>query len=106
MASAPHSRGRLRHEDTTSLSSRAARIAFRQLADELTGKFQFNCTVLKADLTDDAELRTVENIPGGLTNLQLLVNNAGFGSLGTILPKRPSKATTPCTGCMCWPRCA
>jgi len=54
----------------------------QQLADELNRKFGANCTVLKADLTDDAELRTVENFLAGSTNLQLLVNNAGFGSLG------------------------
>ena len=33
----------------------------RQLADELRRKFHVNCTLLKADLTSDAELRTVED---------------------------------------------
>ncbi len=54
----------------------------RQLADDLRRKFPVNCTLLKADLTSDAELRTVEDVLAGATNLQMLVNNAGFGSLG------------------------
>jgi short-subunit dehydrogenase len=54
----------------------------QQMADKLSGKFHVNCTVLKADLTDDAELRTVEDFLAGAVNLQLLVNNAGFGSMG------------------------
>src|ERR1035438_9199782 len=54
----------------------------QQMADELSGKFHVNCAVLKADLTDDAELRTVEDFLAGAENLQLLVNNAGFGSMG------------------------
>ena len=52
------------------------------MADELSGKFQVNCTSLAADLTRDAELRRVEDFLAGAANLQLLVNNAGFGTLG------------------------
>ena len=54
----------------------------QQMAVELSSRFHVNCTVLKADLTDDKELRTVEDFLAGAENLQLLVNNAGFGSLG------------------------
>jgi short-subunit dehydrogenase len=54
----------------------------RQLADELSDRFHVNCTLLKADLTNEEELRTVEEFLLGAANLQLLVNNAGFGSLG------------------------
>jgi len=54
----------------------------RQLADELANQFHVNCTSLRADLTREAELRTVEEFLAGAPNLQLLVNNAGFGSLG------------------------
>lgn len=54
----------------------------KQMAGELSGKFHVNCTLLPADLTHDAELRTVEDFLAGAANLQLLVNNAGFGTLG------------------------
>jgi short-subunit dehydrogenase len=54
----------------------------QRLADELGNHFPVNCTVLKADLTRDADLRRVEEFLAGSTHLQLLVNNAGFGSLG------------------------
>ena len=54
----------------------------QQLADELSGKFHVNCTIMPADLTVDADLRRVEDFLAGSTNLQLLVNNAGFGTMG------------------------
>ena len=43
------------------------------------------CTLLPADLTSDAELRTVEDFLAGAANLQMLVNNAGFGTHGAVL---------------------
>lgn len=54
----------------------------QELASELTGKFKVLCTPLKADLTRDADLLTIENFIAGTGNLELLVNNAGFGTLG------------------------
>jgi short-subunit dehydrogenase len=54
----------------------------RQMADELGNHFQVHCTLLGADLTREAELRIVEDFLAGSTNLQLLVNNAGFGTMG------------------------
>ena len=54
----------------------------RELADELSKQFQVNCTLLAADLTRDAEVRRVEEFLAGAANLQLLVNNAGFGTMG------------------------
>jgi uncharacterized protein len=54
----------------------------RELGDELGGKFHVNCTPLVADLTRDAEMLTVEEYLAGAANLQLLVNNAGFGTMG------------------------
>jgi hypothetical protein len=54
----------------------------RQMADELGNHFHATCTVLGADLTREAELRNVEEFLAGAANLQLLVNNAGFGTLG------------------------
>ncbi len=54
----------------------------QQLADDLGHRFHVNCTLLRADLTREAELRRVEEFLAGAANLQLLVNNAGFGTLG------------------------
>ncbi|MFZ0960800.1 MAG: SDR family oxidoreductase [Terriglobia bacterium] len=54
----------------------------RQLANELSAHFHANCTLLKADLTREAELLSVEEFLARAPNLQLLVNNAGFGSRG------------------------
>jgi hypothetical protein len=54
----------------------------RRLADELADRFHANCTLLAADLTREEDLRSVEQFLAGSTNLQLLVNDAGFGTLG------------------------
>jgi hypothetical protein len=54
----------------------------QQLAEELGRQFQVNCTALPADLTRETELRSVEEFLAGASNLQVLVNNAGFGTLG------------------------
>jgi hypothetical protein len=54
----------------------------RQIADELANHFHVNCTSLGADLTRDADLRSMEQFLAAEANLQLLVNNAGFGTLG------------------------
>jgi uncharacterized protein len=48
------------------------------LADEVGGE------VLVADLTDDADLRRVEERLARAENLELLVNNAGFGAGGVF----------------------
>jgi hypothetical protein len=54
----------------------------RRLADELGDRFHVKCTLLKADLTREEELHSVEAFLASAANLQLLVNNAGFGSRG------------------------
>ena len=43
---------------------------------------ELNAEVLVADLTKDAELKLVEDRIAAADNLELLVNNAGFGALG------------------------
>jgi short-subunit dehydrogenase len=43
---------------------------------------EINAEVLVADLTNDAELKRVEDRIAAAENLDLLVNNAGFGTLG------------------------
>jgi hypothetical protein len=54
----------------------------QQLADELGSRHHAACTVLSADLTSDADLLRVEEFLAGAPNLALLVNNAGFGTMG------------------------
>ena len=54
----------------------------QQLADELGSRYHAGCAVLSADLTNEAELRRVEEFLAGAENLALLVNNAGFGVMG------------------------
>ena len=76
----------------------------QQMAAELSAKFQVKCTALKADLTQDADLHSIEKFLLGAANLQLLVNDAGFGTMGRFA-KRPSRVRTPCTACTSWPRC-
>lgn len=55
----------------------------RQLAAELTDRHGVNCEVLYADLGNDADVeRVVARIDGA--PLDLLVNNAGFGTRGSL----------------------
>jgi hypothetical protein len=68
-----------RDYDLALVARRADRL--QKIADELGNLFHVNCTVLPADLTRDGELRSVEEYLAGAPNLQLLVNNAGFGTL-------------------------
>jgi short-subunit dehydrogenase len=56
----------------------------KQLADELGNQFKASCTLLGADLTREAELRTVEDFLAGAAQLQLLANSAGFGTMGSF----------------------
>ncbi len=50
-------------------------------ADLLGRQFAIHCTALRADLTRQEDLRGVEEFLAAAGNLQLLVNNAGFGTL-------------------------
>jgi len=54
----------------------------RHMADEVANHFRANCKLLSADLTRDEDLRGVEQFLANAPNLRLLVNNAGFGTLG------------------------
>lgn len=57
----------------------------QQLAEELASRYHTGCAVLAADLTNQTELRKVEEFLAGAENLALLVNNAGFGTMGRFL---------------------
>jgi len=52
------------------------------LAKQLHGDHGVAVEPLPADLTDTAELRVVEDVIGSHESLDLLVNNAGFGTAG------------------------
>lgn len=52
------------------------------MAQKLTKKHQVNVEPHPADLTDPTELRSVENVISHHHDLDLLVNNAGFGTFG------------------------
>jgi short-subunit dehydrogenase len=54
----------------------------QQLADELGRQYRATCTLLPADLANDVELHIIEEFLARAANLQMLVNNAGFGTLG------------------------
>lgn len=50
--------------------------------EELAGKLGGNTTILAADLTTAEGLHAVEELLRGCESLEMLVNNAGFGTLG------------------------
>jgi uncharacterized protein len=54
----------------------------QELAGRLHKEHCVRAEVLPADLTQAAELRIVENLVAGAAKLDLLVNNAGFGTMG------------------------
>ena len=61
-------------------------VALTTLADELSGEHGVDCEILTADLTDPEQLRMVERrvIAAHDDPVDLLVNNAGFGSHGHL----------------------
>ncbi len=57
----------------------------RQICDQVAAVHDVNCEILTADLTNDADLLRVENRLRESPHLDLLINNAGFGTLGTFI---------------------
>lgn len=66
--------------DLILVARREAKLA--QLAAALRQEFRVNVEVLAADLSQPADVARVETRIAGLTPLELLVNNAGFGVPG------------------------
>lgn len=54
----------------------------RNLAGEAREKFHVNAQALPADLSDPAEVERVAKKTGEIGNLEMLINNAGFGVPG------------------------
>ena len=66
--------------DLLLISRREERL--RSLAGEIAGLYHVAARPMAADLTSDADCERVAETVRGANNLGLLVNNAGFGSLG------------------------
>jgi short-subunit dehydrogenase len=69
------------------VARRADRLA--QMAREIESGNGVQVEVLTADLVLDADLARVESRIAGESNLELLVNNAGFGVLGNFFQSEP-----------------
>ena len=70
----------------------------QELAAELTTRHGVRAEPLPADLTNDADLKAVEDRIAREEHLEFLLNNAGFGSRGRFY-ESPVKSRTPCTAC-------
>jgi uncharacterized protein len=57
----------------------------KDVAARITGASGRSITVLQADLNDKASLRKVENVLKENAAITMLVNNAGFGAVGSLL---------------------
>jgi hypothetical protein len=66
--------------DLVLVARRAGRL--EELAAELTGRHGVHAEPLPADLTNDSDLKTVEDRIAREEHLEFLLNNAGFGSRG------------------------
>jgi uncharacterized protein len=55
-----------------------------KLADRVRGEHGVDVEVLAADLSDDAQIARVADRLAGAPKIDLLVNNAGFGTFGTF----------------------
>src|SRR6185436_17941444 len=62
----------------------------RQLAAELQTQFHVKAEVLVADLSHPSDLERVERRITELANLDLLVNDAGFGDPGMFVESSPA----------------
>jgi short-subunit dehydrogenase len=66
--------------DLILVARRAPRL--QEIARELSALLTVNVTTLAADLATESGLRTAEQAIAGCPRLEMLVNNAGFGTLG------------------------
>jgi short-subunit dehydrogenase len=63
-----------------------------KLARQLQSKYSVRVEVMVADLTQPADLRSVEERVAGDTALELLINNAGFGAYMPFVALAPDRA--------------
>jgi short-subunit dehydrogenase len=63
----------------------------RQLGDLLLSKYSIEITQLTADLSLIADIEKVNNFISLTSNIELLINNAGFGTVGRFSRVEPDK---------------
>jgi short-subunit dehydrogenase len=68
-----------------------SRAKLNELAAALEKEHRINCAVVPADLTVAAELERVAAAVAGDAGLELLVNNAGFGTIGEFATLDPER---------------
>ncbi len=71
------------------VARRAERL--EKLAAELEATYHIRAEVLAADLSNDEGVRQVEERIGQLAQLEVLVNNAGFGTGGSLAKANPQR---------------
>jgi len=73
--------------DLVLVARRAGRL--RELAQSLATTYHINCEVVAADLANEEGVTVVEERIRALDNLALLVNNAGFATIGRLVNVDP-----------------
>lgn len=73
--------------DLVLVARRAERLA--ELSQSLTATYGVHCEVIAADLAHDEGVSLVEARIRSLNNLAILVNNAGFGTIGRLVNVDP-----------------
>ena len=63
----------------------------QQLAESIQSSYGINPQVVSADLSKHADIETLSSIAALRDNLDLLINNAGFGTVGRFHRVDPSK---------------
>jgi uncharacterized protein len=76
--------------DLVIVARRKDRLAF--IAKELQDKYGVSVTILQADLCREDDLISIEEQVRDIPNLSVLVNNAGFGTLGAFADVDISKS--------------
>jgi short-subunit dehydrogenase len=69
-------------------------VRLQRVADELSLQYGINAEIIAADLARDEGMRSVANRIAQLRRLDLLVNNAGFGTKGKLVNRPVAEQAT------------